>query len=279
MKINGTMFGKLFRATPVSDGHRITRTPPDTIVWAIGDIHGCSDLLRALTDAVLDDVAACQPKETVLVFLGDYVDRGPDSKGVLDLLSDLSRRTDTQVHFLRGNHEERMEAFLSQPQLGPGWCEYGGRECLGSFGIVPPGASDGPELWEEASRSLNAALDENHRAVLASLKASVALGDFFFAHAGAEPGVPLGEQDPEALMWIRGRFLNDRNAFEKMIVHGHTPEPEVHVDNRRVGIDTGAYATGVLTALRLADSRKDVVQTTRRGDRIELVWKSLDHAE
>lgn len=270
-----TMIGRLFRRSPEPGGRRIARTPPDTVVWAIGDIHGCSDLLRVLLGAILEDVAARQPEKAALVFLGDYVDRGPDSKGVLDTLSDLSSQGGIDVHFLRGNHEERMEAFLVQPELGPGWCDYGGRECLGSFGINPPKAGDPPALWQEASLRLNRALNNRHRALLASQKASIALGDFFFAHAGAEPGVPLSEQDPKQLMWIRGRFLQDRSAFEKMVVHGHTPSPAVYADHRRIGIDTGAYATGVLTALRLSDAGRQVVQTARQGDRIDVTWRPL----
>ena len=270
-----TMIGRLFRRSPDPGGRRIARTPPDTVVWAIGDIHGCSDLLRVLLRVILEDVAAHRPQRAVLVFLGDYVDRGPDSKGVLDTLCELSAHREIDVHFLRGNHEERMEGFLVQPDLGPGWCEYGGRECLGSFGINPPEAGDPPELWEEASLRLNLALDPRHRALLASQKASVAFGDFFFAHAGAEPGVPLSEQDPKQLMWIRGRFLQDRGAFEKMVVHGHTPTPAVHADHRRIGIDTGAYATGVLTALRLFDAGRQLVQTARQGDQIDVAWRPL----
>ncbi|KIC58431.1 hypothetical protein RM53_08480 [Brevundimonas nasdae] len=254
---------------------RIAQPPSDTLVWAIGDIHGCSDLLRTLMDGVLQDVAAARATRTHIVFLGDYIDRGPDSRGVLDYLADLGREPDLELHLLRGNHEDRMEAFLEAPELGAGWCEYGGRDALGSFGVHPPDSTDGPEVWSVASAALNAALTAEHRAVLQAQKASVTLGDFFFAHAGAEPGVPLDQQDPRHLMWIRRRFLDDDQAFEKLVVHGHTPTAHVHVDHRRIGIDTGTYATGVLTALRLFGSDRHVLQTARRGAEISLVGRPL----
>ena len=272
------MFARLFKSSGPHQSLRTARTPEDTIVWAIGDIHGCADLLRALTEAVLADIAASRASKSMLVFLGDYIDRGPDSRGVLDFLVGLSGTPDIEISFLRGNHEERMEAFLVQPDLGPGWCEYGGREALGSFGVMPPAPSASLEAWEEASRRLSAALSDGHRALLASQKASVSIGDFFFAHAGAEPGIPLSEQDPRQLMWIRRRFLDDRHAFEKMVVHGHTPSGSVHADHRRIGIDTGAYATGVLTALRLAGADREVLQTSRRGSAIDLTRRSLEDA-
>mgnify|MGYP001762379898 CR=1 FL=1 len=269
------MFG-IRRKSHKSPAERRTAQPPsDTLVWAIGDIHGCTDLLRALMEGVLQDVATARAPRTHLVFLGDYIDRGPDSRGVLDYLAELSRESQFELHLLRGNHEDRMESFLAEPELGAGWCEYGGREALGSFGVHPPDSTDGPEVWSAASLALNTALTQEHRAILRAQKASVTLGDFFFAHAGAEPGVPLDQQDPRQMMWIRRRFLDDDQAFDKLVVHGHTPTARVHVDHRRIGIDTGAYATGVLTALRLFGSERHVLQTARRGAEISLVRRPL----
>lgn len=270
-----SMFGRRFKPPIPPARLRVAKTPDDTLVWAVGDVHGCADLLETLLTAVLQDIERRRATKSHLVFLGDYIDRGPDSRGVLDCLAKIVPVPDLEVHFLRGNHEERMEAFLTQPALGPGWCEYGGRAALGSFGVAPPDSTDGPEAWENACRRLNAALLDGHRAVLAAQKYSVSIGDYFFAHAGAEPGVPLTAQDPTQLMWIRRRFLDDRRAFEKLVVHGHTPSDQVHADHRRIGIDTGAYATGVLTALRLDGGDRRLLQTARRGRMIELVSTPL----
>jgi serine/threonine protein phosphatase 1 len=273
------MFGRRLKSTPAPANLRVAKTPDDTLIWAVGDVHGCADLLQALMTAVLEDIEQRDAGTSHLVFLGDYIDRGPDSRGVLDYLAGLVGAPKLEVHFLRGNHEERMEAFLTQPDLGPGWCEYGGRAALGSFGVAPPTSTDGPEAWETACRQLNAALLDGHRAVLAAQKYSVSIGDYFFAHAGAEPGVPLSAQVPTQLMWIRNRFLDDRRAFEKLVVHGHTPSDHVHADHRRIGIDTGAYATGVLTALRLEEGDRQILQTSRRGSIIELTRTPLQRTE
>lgn len=265
-----SMFGRRRKQKALAGIGSSALTPEATVIWAVGDIHGCSDLLDALMAVIQADLLTSVGVEYHVVFLGDYVDRGPDSRGVLDRLSRLKSRQGLVYHFLRGNHEDRMEAFLRQPELGPGWCEFGGREALASFGITPPDVSDSLDVWKSACQKLNRNLTNRHRAFLAAQTLSLTLGDFFFCHAGAEPGVPLAQQDPLQLMWIRQRFLEDRAAFDKLIVHGHTPTDKVHYDHRRIGIDTGAYASGILTALRLEGSGKVIHQAVRRGGVISL---------
>ena len=269
------MFGRVRRAASSATERESASTPPGTLVWVVGDVHGCADLLDVLLYGVVEDIDLTRATVTHLVFLGDYVDRGPDSRAVLDRLIALQDAKQIELHFLRGNHEDRMEAFLERSDLGAGWCDFGGRETLGSFGVHPPEASDSPEAWETASRALASAMMERHRRFLRRLGSSVTIGDYFFAHAGAEPGVALEKQDPQQLMWIRRRFLEHPEPFEKMIVHGHTPTPHVYVDHRRIGIDTGAYATGVLTALRLMGRERRLLQTERRGASITLASSSL----
>lgn len=249
--------------------------PDGTVVWAIGDVHGRSDLLGPLLTEVVNDLRMTKPARPVIVMLGDYVDRGIDSRGVLDLLCTLSDQADIETHLIRGNHEERFEAFLSDPELGPAWCEYGGREALRSYGVAAPAFKTEAEGWVRASAELNAALPDTHRRFLAAQRSSVEIGDYFFSHAGARPGVPLADQSPDDLMWIRQDFLTSKARFEKVVVHGHTPEQEVHSDDRRIGIDTGAYATGVLTGLRLEGDRRQICQARIAGGAITLSRKVL----
>jgi len=268
------MIGKLFSRRPAAPAARRSSTPPGTVIWAVGDVHGRLDLLEPLVEAVVADLAASTPARKILVFLGDYIDRGPDSRGVIDLLVRLKGRAGIETHFLRGNHEDRMEAFLTQPDLGPGWCDYGGREALMSWGVTPPMLKTDTAAWVAACAALNAAVSDDQRAFLCDQESGLVIGDYFFAHAGARPGVALARQNPQDLMWMRGAFLDHPAPFEQVVVHGHTPSQTVHADHRRIGIDTGGYATGVLTALRLEDEAREVLQTSG-GARIALTRRPL----
>jgi serine/threonine protein phosphatase 1 len=269
------MFAKLFKRRPLDSERRKASTPEDTVAWAVGDIHGRLDLLAPLVEAMIADLEASPARRKLMIFLGDYIDRGPDSKGVIDLLAGLRSRGMFELHFLRGNHEDRMEAFLVDPDMGPGWCDYGGRECLASYGVSPPFDKTDTAGWAAACEALNAAVDERQRAFLAAQDYSFTLGDYFFAHAGAEPGVPLDEQDPQQLMWVRHAFLNHPAPFERVVVHGHTPVDAVYADDRRIGLDTGAYATGVLTGLRLEGETRELVQTAATGSQVILSRRTL----
>lgn len=252
-----------------------SRTPPDCVIWAVGDIHGRSDLADRLLQAIRADLHASSVSRKVVVLLGDYVDRGLDSRGVLDQLCNLAADPGLEVHFIRGNHEDRMEAFLADPGVGPSWCDYGGRDTLVSYGITPPAMRNDPEAWVEASRALGDAMSEHHHAFLRQQEYSVSIGDYFFAHAGARPGVPLINQDPYDLMWIRQPFLDHPAPFEQVVVHGHTPIEAVHSDTRRIGVDTGAYATNVLSAVRLEGETRVVLQATGRAGRVSVTTAPL----
>lgn len=269
------MFAKLFKRRPSPPPPRRAAAPDGVVAWAVGDIHGRLDLLSPLVEALISDLEASSAERRIIIFLGDYIDRGPDSRGVIDLLAELSRRNWLETHFLRGNHEDRMEAFLTDPDMGPGWCDYGGREALASYGVVPPFDKTDTDGWIAACEALNAALDDRQRAFLAAQEHSFTLGDYFFAHAGAEPGVPLDEQDPQQLMWVRHAFLNHPAPFERVVVHGHTPAETVHADDRRIGLDTGAYATGVLTALRLEGETRELMQTASAAGQVSLSRRPL----
>lgn len=237
--------------------------PNGVVVWAIGDVHGCLDLLEPLVEAILADTRTTSAVKTIVVFLGDYIDRGPDSRGVLRYLAALKDDDRIEWRFLKGNHEETMLKFLSDPKVGQQWCEYGGDTTLASYGLRLPPIRHKVEAWAHLATDLEHRLEPAEQLFLDRLELSVTVGDYFFAHAGARPGELLERQTGEDLMWIRRSFLDSPVGFERIVVHGHTPESYVHSDSRRVGLDTKAYASGVLTALRLSGEVRETVQSVR----------------
>lgn len=259
------MISKFFRKTKTSTLSSDAPSVPDgTVVWAIGDIHGRLDLLKPLVDAILQDAAETLAERKVVVFLGDYIDRGPDSRGVLRFLAGLGQAEGIEWRFLKGNHEEAMLRFLTEPKFGPTWCDYGGDAALASYGLKPPTMSHNANAWVQLAADLDHKVETGERQFLDNLELSLAVGDYFFAHAGARPGRSLEAQVPEDLLWIRGSFLDSSHRFSKVVVHGHTPKSTIFADHRRIGIDTKAYESGVLTALRLENASRGVVQSILR---------------
>lgn len=264
------MISRLFQkkkpaAAPVA-APRTPATPEGQVVWAIGDIHGRLDLLEPLVEAIIADAAASAPDRTMVIFLGDYIDRGPDSRGVIRLLSALPREGDISYRFLKGNHEETMVRFLNEPSVGRQWCEYGGEETLRSYQLKPPTLRHSNDAWRSVSADLRHALDAEEIAFLENLELSIVAGDYFFAHAGANPEKALDRQSAHDLMWIRRSFLDSTVTFDKLVVHGHTPTAVVHADQRRIGIDTRAYDSGILTALRLEGRARMIMQAVGPSD-------------
>lgn len=261
------MISKLFRSRTKIMPPTAPTVPPGTVVWAVGDIHGRLDLLSPLVEAVAADLHGSRAERKMVIFLGDYIDRGPDSCGVLRLLAGLSLSQGVEWRFLKGNHEQAMLEFLDDPSAGARWCEYGGDRALRSWGLRVPELAHRTEAWARVAADLQHKLTAREIAFLRNLELSVTVGDYFFTHAGARPGVALDRQSPEDLMWIRNLFLDSTSPFERVIVHGHTPTLRVHVDHRRIGIDTKAYDTGVLTALRLEGHQRTLLQSNglRRG--------------
>jgi serine/threonine protein phosphatase 1 len=182
------------------------------------------------------------------IFLGDYIDRGRDSAAVLDLL--IERAKAHRMVCLKGNHEIYLSEFLENPGILGAWAQYGALPTLASYGLTPK-INAGPEEQADLAAGLSSALPKSHAQFLAGLKLSFTCGDFFFVHAGVRPGTPLSRQREEDLLWIREDFLLHEEPFEKIIVHGHTPVKEPDVRKNRINIDTGAYATGRLTCLKL----------------------------
>ncbi len=261
------MLSKLFRSRTQVAAPAAPAVPDGTVVWAVGDIHGRLDLLQPLVEAIAADPRDRSATRRVVVFLGDYIDRGPDSRGVLRLLAGLSADQGVEWRFLKGNHEQAMLGFLEDASAGPKWCEYGGDNALRSYGLRVPDLAHRTEAWARVSADLRHKLTAREMAFLEDLELSVTVGDYFFSHAGARPGMALDRQSPEDLLWIRQPFLNSETVFERVVVHGHTPTPRVHADHRRIGIDTKAYDTGILTALRLQRCERSLLQSVgpRRG--------------
>jgi serine/threonine protein phosphatase 1 len=239
-------------------------TPGGAGLYAIGDIHGRADLLEPLL-AVIRAEASERPR-TMVVALGDYVDRGPDSRGVVDQLLELAALPGIEARFLLGNHDQILLDFLGDHSLGPYWSRVGGRETLFSFGVDPPATRKHMERWRQARDAFAENLTPRRLGFFQDLGLSFTWGDYFFAHAGAQPGTPLEAQTKQDLLWIRKPFLEDEGRFEKIVVHGHTPEAEVYADQRRIGLDTGAYMTGVLTACRFEGAERRLYQSVAQPD-------------
>ncbi|HEX6959196.1 MAG TPA: metallophosphoesterase [Ferrovibrio sp.] len=233
------------------------RLPPGLRIYAIGDIHGRLDLLERLHGLIEADMASGAPSETVIVYLGDYIDRGPDSAQVIDRLS-RSRPSGIETVPLLGNHEAMMLEFLDAPYSGSLWLANGGDATLRSYHVRVPQSYDELLITQ---RALRGALPRHHWKFLEGLPAGRRFGDYLFVHAGIKPGLPLDRQAREHMIWIRDSFLDSEIDHGMVVVHGHTVVHEVEWRPNRIGIDTGAYTTGRLTALVLEGDSRRLLQT------------------
>lgn len=225
--------------------------PDGMRVYAVGDIHGCLATLDLLWQEIEQDLEKAPPADHRTIFLGDYVDRGPGSAGVLDWLITAQQR-DNRLVTLRGNHDQLLYDFLTNP-LGNRididlWLTHGGQETLESYAIAPVAPHQADADIVRCSAELAEAIPDQHRRFLEQAAFSHEIGDFFFVHAGIDPKNKLHQQLPEQLIWIREPFLSHHGLFEKVIVHGHTPVPEPDARRNRIAVDTGAVFGGALTA-------------------------------
>jgi serine/threonine protein phosphatase 1 len=217
-------------------------------IYAIGDIHGRADLLDQLLRRIDADIATHPTSRAIQIFLGDYIDRGSNSREVIDLL--IARRRRQRVICLKGNHETYIHQFLKNPSVLSDWWQLGGVNTLLSYGVAAPrNATDRQQ--QELANAFERALPDSHRRFFSSLPLTFTCGDFLFVHAGVRPGVPLSHQREHDLLWIRHDFLLHEDDFGKVVVHGHTPVRQPDIRLNRINIDTGAYATGTLTCLML----------------------------
>ena len=233
--------------------------PDGMRAYAVGDIHGRLDLLDDLLGRIDADDASRGPAETTIIFLGDLVDRGPDSAGVVERLRSLAE-SGRRVRFLTGNHEEiLLESLAGDLKALKLLCRVGGRETALSYGMSE---NDYDRLgFEELAEALDRSVPAAHRRFLESFEDMITLGDYLFVHAGVRPDQPLDGQRTADLRWIRDTFLDHRRRLAKRVVHGHTIAPEVEFRPHRIGIDTGAYQSGRLTALGLEGVDQWILQT------------------
>ena len=241
----------------------ITPDPPSIPegrrVYAIGDVHGRMDLLDRLIRMIGDDDTRRPQLETEIILLGDLVDRGPDSAGVVARAMTGSAGF-APLHTLMGNHEEQLvDSVAGDGEMISAWLFYGGRETLQSFGVPEQIIASGDET--AMMRAARAVIPSDVIRWLRALPMSRRIGDYLFVHAGVRPGVPLDEQDPVDMRWIRREFLESEADHGAVVVHGHSIRPEVQMCPNRIGIDTGAYASDRLTAIGLEGARRWVLQT------------------
>ncbi len=253
------MFKPLFRRAPgTSREVRKPSIPEGQRVYAIGDIHGRADLLDRIHRLIEADMEGARA-EARIVYLGDYVDRGPDSAGVLERLTGRGPRGLPRLA-LKGNHEDMLLRFLADASSGAAWRQLGGLATLMSYRVDVSAvlAKDG---FAGLSRDLGEKIPPHHLEMLRGLGTHAAVGDYFFCHAGVRPGAPLERQRERDLLWIRDEFLSSTADFGKVVVHGHSPADAPEIRSNRIGIDTGAYATGRLTCLVLEGAERRFLST------------------
>ena len=236
-KVREAFLGSSAPAGP--DGYR---------AYAIGDIHGRSDLLEILLAKIETDIASHPQSENFIIFLGDLIDRGPDSAAVVERLRTYGPG-DTTIVFLSGNHEEVILRILAGERGGllADWLKFGGAECLRSYGLDPVALAANGEA--AALKAIKAAVPEAHAEFLASFADTFRFGDYLFVHAGIRPGLGIADQTQSDLRWIREPFLEDDHDHGVVVVHGHSISSKVEERPNRIGLDTGAYRSGILTAL------------------------------
>jgi serine/threonine protein phosphatase 1 len=233
---------------------------PDGVrLFVIGDIHGRHDLLAILSNKIDTKIAHTPAARNILIFLGDYIDRGVHSKEVIEHIIALKNRRDIEVIALKGNHEDRLLVFLENSATGASWFRFGGEAAVLSYGIKPATKEASPSYFTDIQTRLKAAMPQTHLEFLSNLPVTAECGDYFFVHAGVNPAYPLNRQNEADLIWIRETFLSSQKDFGKIIVHGHSIQFDVEFKPNRIGIDTGAYATGKLTCLVLEGENRELI--------------------
>ena len=241
--------------------------PAGLRLYAIGDIHGRADLLHRLHLQIEADLFTLAPgDEARIVYLGDYIDRGLDSRAVIELLLGEALPGVPRV-FLKGNHEDSLLEFLRDVSTGPNWFAVGGDATAMSYGVRVPSQLSMAERFEHIWQALHDSIPEDHLSFLQRLDLWHEVGDYLCVHAGIRPGIPIEAQQPHDLMWIRRAFLESREDHGKFIVHGHSARREPDIQKNRIGIDTTAFATNVLTCLVLEGTERRFLATGAQNNR------------
>ena len=257
----------LAQTAPETAENRSSRVPEGSRVYAVGDIHGRADLLERLQRDIARDFAESACERGVIVFLGDYVDRGPASRDVIDILLEGPPAGMAAVH-LKGNHEDFLLRFAETGEAGETWLMNGGGATLASYGVAEA-ADTFHAIWhmDEIRAAFVAALPERHLEFFRTLALHHAEGGYLFVHAGLRPGIALEAQSADDMMWIRDDFLRSDADFGRTVVHGHSPLPYPAERANRIGIDTMAYRSGRLTALALEGASRRFFDTGGDGRR------------
>lgn len=257
---------RLLATPPARPPARLPRVPAGERYYVIGDVHGRLDLFAAMIEAIEEDDRAHRRARSHVIMLGDLVDRGPDSAGVIAAARDWQRRR--SVRILMGNHEEMLLESFERPEILRHFLKHGGAETLASYGIDRHELAmrDPDELFGEIA----AFVPESDLDFIAGFEEMIIAGDFCFVHAGIDPAAPIDAQKRSDLLWIRDRFLKHEGPLEKVVVHGHTIFDRVIDCGNRIGIDTGAFRSGVLTALVLEGDQRRVIQAIAQGGEVEV---------
>jgi serine/threonine protein phosphatase 1 len=245
--------------------------PPGERVYAIGDVHGRLDLLTALAAAIDADDADRGTAQSSAVLLGDLIDRGPDSAGVLGFVRDWRERRG--VRLICGNHEETFLQSFDNPAVFRNFLTYGGDETVLSYPVDARAFRAADTI--EAQLLMREAVPREDIAFIESFEDFVVIGDYLFVHAGIRPGVPLDDQSLPDMRWIREPFLSHAGWHGHVVVHGHSIGREAEVEHNRIGIDTGAYMSGQLTALGLEGDQRWLLETAEQGGQITVTSRPI----
>lgn len=258
----------LFRTEPAAT---LAAVPAGERVYAVGDIHGRLDLFSEMIRAIEQDDAARRPARTTVILLGDLIDRGPDSAGVVAAARDWQRRR--KVRIIAGNHEEMLLLSLESEDVLRTFLRHGGRETVLSYPIDPDAylAAD----FAGVQALMRAAIPPSDIAFISAFEGAIRIGNYLFVHAGIAPGVPLEDQRENDLRWIREPFLSHPGDHGCVVVHGHTITEEPQLRPNRIGIDTGAFSSGRLTALVLDGTDRWLIEARDAGTELTTSTRSI----